>query len=106
MPRPRVLVAESDVIVLALISHILNRQGYIVDTAGTAAEADAHLKARSYDAILLDAKVACADVDGRRLIILSSDDAPTHISCRAVLRKPIEFGLLVESVASCVTSTD
>ena len=108
------LVAESDDIVLALISHILNRQGYIVDTAGTADEADAHLKANNYQAIILDAKMPrvdagrvsrCAD-GGRRLLILATEDLEPGVSARAVLRKPIEFGLLVESVASCVTSTD
>ena len=108
-------MADSDDIVLALISHILHRQGYIVDVAGSAEEAESHLAANMPDVALLDSKLrgGCADwmrrciPDGeRRLIILSSGPFDADVPAVAILRKPIEFGLLVETVAACVQSPD
>ncbi len=113
--RKRVLVAESDDIVLALISHILTRQGYVVDLATTAEEADARLKTTTYDAVLIDTKLSGGGVEwlrrlalndpaaDQRLVILTPENVDAGIRSRAVLRKPIEFGLLVETVAACVT---
>jgi DNA-binding response OmpR family regulator len=109
-------VAESDDIVLALISHILNRQGYLVDVAGSAEEAESHLASNIPDVALLDAKLPgggadwmrrCIPDGERRLIILSSGvfDA-ADVPAVAILQKPIEFGLLVETVAACVKSID
>ena len=85
-----------------------------MDTAGTVEEAEAHLNANTYEAILLDGRLPGVDVGrvsrcadgGRRLLILASEEmAPDHLA-RAVVRKPIELGLLVEIVASCVTAAD
>ena len=108
-------MAESDDIVLALISHILNRQGYLVDVAGSAEEAESHLSANIPDAALLDARLPgggadwmrrCIPDGERRLIILSSGAFDADVPAAAILRKPIEFGLLVETVAACVKSID
>jgi len=114
IPRPRVLVADSDDIVLALIFHILTRQGYAVDSDTTAEAAQAQVVANAYDAILLDAKLLRGDVDslwqradnGRRLLILASEEVAPDVPVRAILRKPIEFGLLIETVARCVDGAD
>jgi DNA-binding response OmpR family regulator len=108
-------VAESDDIVLALISHILNRQGYLVDVAASAEEAESRLAATLHDAVLLDAKLPgggpdwmrrCVTDGERRLIILTSDPFDADVPAAAVLRKPIEFGLLVETVAACAKSIE
>ena len=108
-------MAESDDIVLALISHILNRQGYLVDVAASAEEAESRLAATLHDAVLLDARLPgggpdwmrrCITDGERRLIILSSGTFDEDVPAAAVLRKPIEFNLLVETVAACVQATD
>jgi DNA-binding response OmpR family regulator len=108
-------VAESDDIVLALISHILHTQGYLVDVAGTALEAESHLAAHTHDAVLLDGRLPgggadwmrrCVSDGDRRLVILTSGPFDADVPARAILRKPIEFGQLVETVANCVTPSD
>lgn len=108
-------MAESDDIVLALISHILNRQGYLVDVAGSALEAESHLAANMPDLALLDTNLPgggaewmrrCIPEGERRLIILCSGDLAEKVPAAAVLRKPIEFNLLVETVAKCFQSAD
>jgi CheY-like chemotaxis protein len=108
-------VAESDDIVLALISHILNREGYLVDVAGSALEAESRLAANIPDAALLDTKLPgggadwmrrCIPDGEHRLIILSSAPFEEDVPAAAVLRKPIEFNLLIETVAACVNSID
>ena len=108
-------MAESDDIVLALIAHILNRQGYLVDVAASAEEAESHLAMTVHDAVLLDAKLPgggpdwmrrCVTDSERRLIILTSGPFDGDVPARAILRKPIEFNLLVETVAASVTATD
>jgi DNA-binding response OmpR family regulator len=108
-------VAESDDIVLALISHILNRQGYLVDVACSALEAESRLAANIPDAALLDAKLPgggadwmrrCIPDGERRLIILSSGTFDEDVPAAAMLRKPIEFNLLLETVEECVKSID
>jgi len=108
-------VAESDDIVLALISHILNRQGYLVDVAGTAEEAESHLAANTHDAVLLDVKLPgggpdwmrrCVTDPERRLIILTAGAFDHVVPAAAILRKPVEFGLLVETVAASVKTID
>jgi DNA-binding response OmpR family regulator len=108
-------VAEGDDIVLALIAHILNRQGYLVDVAGSAVEVESHLAANIPDAALLDAKLPgggadwmrrCIPDGEQRLIILSSGSFDADVPAAAILRKPIELNLLVETVAACVNSID
>lgn len=103
----KLLVAESDEIVLALVTHLLTREGYSVDVARRSDELAQKLeKGDAYDAILLDARLGQAaplqDPDfGRRLILLGALDAPA--SAFAALRKPLEFDLVIKTVESCVT---
>jgi DNA-binding response OmpR family regulator len=108
-------VAESDDIVLALISHILNRQGYLVDVAASAEEAESRLAMALHDAVLLDARLPgggpdwmrrCVTDGKRRLIILTSGPFDDDVPAAAVLCKPIEFDLLVDTVAACLKSTE
>lgn len=100
-----VLVADGDEIVLALISHILHRQGYAVDVATCADETAQRLARQQYRAIVIDSKLMAVldgtPVDLSRTILLSanpSSDLPVH----AVIQKPVEFGALVDMVAACV----
>ena len=100
----KVLVAESDDIVLALISHILHRQGFAVDVAASVEDATRQMSSGNYRAIVIDAKLSGA-LDGlsdhSRVILLAShstNDDRVH----AVIQKPVEFGLLVDTVAACV----
>jgi hypothetical protein len=91
--------------VVALISHILHRQGYMVDVALATTDLAQRLAQKTYDAILIDWKMfsALATFPSRlpATIILGNPDGaapPVH----SVIRKPIEFGSLVETVAECV----
>ena len=101
----KVLVAEGDEIVLALISHILHRQGYTVDVATSAEEASQHLTRQQYRAIVIDSNLASAlrgFPDHLSCTILLSPNASSDLPVHAVIQKPVEFGLLVDTVAACV----
>jgi len=101
----KVLVAEGDEIVLALISHILHRQGYAVDVAISAEEATQHLTRQQYRAIVIDSKLASAlkaFPDHLSCTILLSPNASSDLPVHAVVQKPVEFGVLVDTVAACV----
>jgi len=101
----KVLVAESDEVVLALLSHILHRQGYSVDVAATADVAANHLTQRDYRAIVVDAKMIPVverfpDRMSRTIVLSPRADADARV--HAVIQKPVEFGFLVDTVAACV----
>lgn len=99
----KVLVAESDEIVLALISHILHRQGYLVDVALTADDAMQCLRLKQYNAVVVDSKLFAVmehfPQSLAQTIVLGSFERP---GVHAVLPKPVEFGALVDAVADCV----
>src|SRR4029077_19560173 len=58
LSRKRVLVADADEIVLALILHILQRQGYDVDVTTQAEEFSEKLRAGQYQAVLVDPNIS------------------------------------------------
>src|SRR4029077_7879375 len=58
LPRKRVLVADADEIVLALILHILQRQGYDVDVTTRPEELSERLRAGQYQAVLIDPNIS------------------------------------------------
>jgi len=94
----KVLVADSDEIVVALICHILHRQGYSVDVALSAEQAQQRLAEGSYAAIIADTRLISAfDGDLSRTILLSPAET-SDLPVSAVLQKPVEFGLLVDTV--------
>jgi len=101
----KVLVADLDEVVAALISHILSRQGYSVDVALTAQTAAACLSQREYGAILLDSRLISA-LDGfsdrTSRTILLSPSVSSDLPVRAVLQKPVELALLIHTVDECV----
>ena len=57
IPRKKVLVAESNELVLVLISHVLTRSSYLVRQCMDAAEAEELLMTEVYDAALVDLRM-------------------------------------------------
>ena len=101
---PKVLVCEADEIVRALISHVLRREGFEVEVADHASLVQ-RLRESQFDAVVLDSVPdGDAAVDHKRTVLALlpalAERAPS--SMYATLRKPIEFGLLVETVRDCV----
>lgn len=114
----KVLVVEDDEVIVALISHILTRNSYVVHTTFDALEADDMLARDRYDAILLDLKMPNGGVDFIRRIertnpallekiivvtaafdeVLKVADLPLH----AIVRKPFEIAALLDTVRACV----
>ena len=100
----RILVADADEIVVALVSHILHRQGYTVDVALSIDDAAARLQKAAYDAIVIEAKL-CPALDAfpdrlSRTILLGKPESDPAVF--AVLPKPVEFSSLVDTVVACV----
>ena len=100
----RILVADPDAIVVALISHILHRQGYTVDVALSIDDATARLRNSAYDAIVIETKLwpaldAFPDRISRTILLGKPKVDPPVF---AVVSKPVEFSSLVETVAACV----
>src|SRR4029077_14211020 len=113
LPRKRVLVADADEIVLALILHILQRQGYDVDVTTRPEDLSERLRAGQYQAVLVDPNISPKGVKWiksiltefpglcSRLIIATA--SPKHdLTVHATLPKPLEFGLLIATVEACV----
>ena len=104
-PPRKILVADADEIVVALISHLLYRHGYSVDIALNADEAAGRLASHPYDAILLDGAFSGAlrraPELAARTILLSPKAADTDLPVHAILLKPIEFQSLIDAVNGC-----
>jgi len=114
----KVLVAESDEIVLVLITHVLSRQAYVVHRSANAAETEALLESDDYDAILVAPRMANGDGDflsrvtarnpglKRKLIVLATniDDARAseQLGVYAIMRKPVEIYELIGTVRDCI----
>ena len=112
--QKKVLVAESDEVVLVLISHILTRQSYLVTTSADALEADRMLQSGPYDALIVDARIANGGIDLvrriaerdagflRKTVVLTaavSDAEPlAHLPVGAIVKKPFEVSDLVDVV--------
>ena len=92
--RKRILVADSDEIVSTLISHVLKRQGYEVDVA----ESIASLDSDRYDAAVLDASLTEVKADAPSVVILGTSNGDSGLTAQAVIRKPVEFGELLEAI--------
>lgn len=105
--RKKFLVVEPDEIVLALITHILTRRGYAVEPRTEPPPAEAP---RS-DAAVIDAKSITsewlhaffgANPGLQRRVILLGEPEPGAPSVFAVLPKPVDVGLLVETARRCI----
>ena len=114
----KVLVAESDEIVLVLITHVLTRQSYVVHRSVSAAETEALLQSNDYDAVLVAPRIANGDGEflsrmtdrnpdlKRKLIVLAAntDDARAseQLGVCAIMRKPVEIYELIGTVRDCI----
>jgi len=110
----KVLVAEADEIVLVLITHALSRYFRVVHRCGDGLELEPMLRSESYDAVLVDLKLAdggpgllrrLIDRDPslqRKLIVMTmcAEDgrALDGIPVAAVVRKPVELYDLIDTV--------
>jgi CheY-like chemotaxis protein len=106
-----VLVGDDDPIVLALTCHILNRQGFCTRPINDREELLRLVREGVFDAMLIDAHidgavdaVASSPHAAPRAILTTTTDQTWDFGF-ATLRKPLEFGLLVETVRGCVTQT-
>lgn len=110
--RKKILVADCDTIVLAVINYLLTRQGYLVKALASAPDADAALRAEPFDAALLCCNL-CGDdwlrslfadvpsLRGRVILTGKPGDDPHPAVC-SILEKPIDFTLLVQAVRRCL----
>ena len=112
-PSKKVLVAESDEIVLVLISHILSRY-YTVQRCRDGADLETMLEGDDYDALLVDTRLLQGGLDHLRRLIQKDPTVPKKlialtmraedrgslpgIPVAAVLRKPVELYDLLETV--------
>ena len=101
----RILVADPDEIVLALLTHILHRQGYSVDVALTAEQTQLQLTQGCYGAIIADSKLIsvvgrCDGLMARTLLLNAepASDLPVH----SVMQKPVEISLLLDTVRKII----
>jgi DNA-binding response OmpR family regulator len=117
----KVLVVENDEVIVVLISHILTRQSYVVNTTLDGLEAADMLARDEYDAILLDLKMPNGGVDLihrierqnpallKRIIVVTGalEEAAkiAHLPVAAIVRKPFEVTDLLETVRACVDGT-
>jgi DNA-binding response OmpR family regulator len=116
----KILVVESDEVVLVLLAHILTRQAYAVDRARNSVEAEELLGSNDYAAMLVDLG---AESGGLRLIESLSTRDKTLLKrvivvtgalhelprlegfgVHSVIKKPFELYSLIDSVAHCVSS--
>lgn len=106
VPLKRVLVADEDEIILALVRHILTRQGYSVDVAANATLLDELTSLHSYAAIMVDIGLAgdawlrALPPDNRVIAIVSNGDGHS-LPVKATIRKPLELDALAEIVDAC-----
>ena len=104
----KVVIGDRDAIVLALVSHILKREGYVTHPVDDREELLRVLQAGEFDAAVVDALLdgvidVVKTVPARtRIIVTSPHDHHDGIGVHATLRKPLEFGLLIDTVRDCV----
>jgi DNA-binding response OmpR family regulator len=114
----KVLVIESDEVILVLISYLLTRESYLVHTTLNAADAEQMLAAETYDAILLELRVPTGGVElihriaendpkqlEKIIVVTSAIQEATRLAglpLHAIIRKPFEVTALVETVRSLV----
>jgi chemosensory pili system protein ChpA (sensor histidine kinase/response regulator) len=121
----RVLIADDDRAVRALLVTVLARRGYVIDTVQNGAEAMQKIAASDYFAILLDLMMPVAD--GYEVIAYLEKTAPKVLSSKVIvltavsnaelrrlegksifriLRKPFDLTDLANAVADCAPHAD
>ena len=103
----KVLVGDRDPIVLALTCHLLTREGFSAHPVTEPDELLRVLREGEYDAAVVDAlidgamdAVLAASAPGRVIVTTHHDGDVDGVY--ATLRKPLEFGQLIDTVQKCV----
>jgi CheY-like chemotaxis protein len=116
--RPRVLVTDDDPSILLLVSTILRRADYTVDTANNGKEALRLSELTQYDVIVLDLMMPQLsgfevlrllqhrDVRPRFVVVMSAASEPVLLKAGgsnvfATLRKPFDIGAITDAVGAC-----
>jgi two-component system, OmpR family, response regulator ArlR len=117
----RILVAEDDRSILRLVTLLLGRAHYEVDTARNGREALEKIEQRDYDVVLLDLMMPelsgldvlerlCLLHQQRKFVVIMSaasrvaiDDGIT-LNVFATLRKPFENDELIATVRACIAA--
>jgi len=106
-PRKVVVVADRDVIVLALICHILTRQGYQTQPVTDPHSLGSIVESGNFDAIIVDAavdgildKLRKRPAIASRVIVTTAESLDVS-GVWACLQRPLEFGQLVQVVRAC-----
>ena len=115
--RQRVLVVDDDDAIRALVSTILRRRGFQVDTASNGAEGLERIARGGYAVVLLDlmmpvvsgyeviARIDAMPPPRPLVLVLSAGVAPANINPEIVtglVAKPFDIDLLAETVSACV----
>jgi DNA-binding response OmpR family regulator len=108
----RVLVADADEIILAIVRHILTTRGYSVDVVTSAGSLDERLRANSYTAILVDLNLSGEEwlrslppESSDRVIALVSSGDGDSLPVKATIRKPLELDALADVVRAAAQNT-
>ena len=122
-PKSRILVVDDEPAIRALVTKIIERAGYAVDSARDGAEAIQKLDAESYSVVVLD--LMMPNVDGYGLIeyiknrggsrpaiiVISAGDTaalrrldPAFV--HSILRKPFDIDVLGDLIAAAAQTMD
>jgi two-component system response regulator PilR (NtrC family) len=119
-PGYSVLIVEDDASIRRLVTMVLAREGFVVDTASDGAEALGKLGVSGYDVIVLDlmmpnldgftlmSRMSTETPERLRSVIVTSAASPSVIRDRMgqipfdVLPKPFDIGQLAQRVRACV----
>lgn len=121
--RKRILVTDDDACILRLVSTILRRAGYDVDTAVNGHQALEKINGTDYNVVVLDlmmpglsgfevlARLQTREGVPRYVVVMSaaSQDIVTNAINRnvfAALRKPFEIDELIAAVGGCIAEAD
>jgi DNA-binding response OmpR family regulator len=108
----KVVVGDPDAIVLALICHILTREGYDVVAVPDREELLRLIRAGNYDALIVDTsldgvlEVVKTAPSAARVILTSARSVDGETGVHAFLKKPLEFGELIDTVRDCVAQVE
>jgi len=94
--KKRILVVDDDVSILKGFKHILEKEGYVVETVETGKDALEKIKNEKFSVCLIDVRLP--DMDGTELLSKISNDSETikiivtGFSTDAVGRKAADYG--------------
>jgi CheY-like chemotaxis protein len=120
MTEKRILVVDDDDAIRALLSTILRKRGFKVDTARSGVEAMARWSGCRYAVMLLDLMMPqmsgydVLDEMGKKppaerpiIIVLTAGGEPRNLPADVVsgtIRKPFDIELLADTVSACLTT--